>query len=92
MEDEFRSTELVDTRFKTITFYLLSQAIKFYTSLPQSILLGHVSVIDADKNNSTPNTYPLMLACNQLMPGDDITKEIVDTGECHGRKGYMLHR
>lgn len=86
------STELVDTRFKIITFYLLSQATKFYTSLPQSILLGHVAVTDADKNNSTYKAYPLMLACNQLMHGGNITKEIVDTGECHGRKGYMLHR
>jgi len=82
----------VDTRFKTITFYLLSQATKFYTSLPQSVLLGHVSVTDADKNNSAPKTYSLKLACNQLMHGGDITKEIVDTGECHGRKEYMLRR
>jgi hypothetical protein len=54
--------------------------------------LGHVSVTVADKNNSTHKAYPLMLACNQLMHGGDITKETVDSGECHGRKGYMLHR
>jgi hypothetical protein len=82
----------VDTRFKIITFYLLSQAINFDTSLPQSVLLVHVSVIDADKNNSTHKAYPLIPACNQLMHSGDITKEIVDTGEYHGRKKWMLHR
>lgn len=82
----------MNTRFKTITFYLLSQAIKFYTSLHQSVLLGHVSVTDANKNNSTPKAYSLMLACNELMHGGDITKETVDTGECQGRKEYMMHR
>jgi len=66
----------------------LSQAIK----LPQLVLLGHVSVTDADKNNSTHKAYPLILACNQLMHGGYITKEIVDTGECHDRKRCMLHR